>query len=508
MKQRKPSMLGAGGVNRILFVVLLLLLLWLPLPWGSNRPWAELLFGSITGLLCTCYLLSQFFMRGEQAFSPSRYFWPLLLWMAWLVWVALQLVPLDFQQLQSFSPAAAKLYADAFPASHAQTNWPISIFPNLTYHRWLLSLGYFSLYIVTLGLARDRARLHTLGNVLVISALFQAAYGGIMVLSGIEYGFFAHKTAYLGLATGTFVNRNHLAGYLELGAAVAIGLILADMRSVELGNWKKRARYFLKFLFSTRLRIRVMLAVIVIGLVLTRSRGGNLAFFGALMIAAPIYIFLKERRLFLKSLILFVSLLAVDVWIVSGWFGLDKVVARVEQTHEATEVRTYAFAAYPGLIDKYHLTGSGLGTFATVFAHNQPENSWGYYDHAHNDYAEFLIETGILGTLILLILIGISGLHALRVILKRNDRLRVGICFAFLMASAELAVHSYTDFNLQIPANAATYVVLMAMAGACSQRGRGAKKPKAVTDDTDDDDSAILMHGNTQQGSDVSEPIS
>jgi O-antigen ligase len=503
MKRDKPGMLGGGTINRLLFVVLLIFLLWLPLPWGSNRPWTEFLLGGIAGLLCTCYLLAQIFMRGAGAFVPGQYTWPLLLWVMWLVWVALQLVPLDFQHLQAFSPAAAKLYAQAFPTNHAQTLWPISVFPNLTYHRWLLSLGYFSLYIVTLGLARDRARLHTLGNVLVISALLQAAYGGIMVLSGIEYGFFEHKTAYLGLATGTFVNRNHLAGYLELGAAIAIGLILADLRAVDLGNWKKRARYFLKFLFSTRLRIRVMLAVIVIGLVLTRSRGGNLAFFGALVGTLPIYIFLKERRLFLKSLILFISLLAVDVWIVSGWFGLDKVVSRVEQTHEVTEDRTYAFAAYPGLIEKYQLTGSGMGTFATVFAHNQPDNSWGYFDHAHNDYAEFLIEAGIPGTLILLILGGITALHALRVILRRNDRLRVGICFAFLMGSAELAVHSFTDFNLQMPANAATYVVLMAMAAACPQQGRRRPSSKTVSSG---DDSAILKSGNTQQGGDVPDP--
>jgi putative inorganic carbon (HCO3(-)) transporter len=484
---RKNSLFGEGTADRMVFAGLLLLLLWLPLPWGSNRHWAEALIGILAGTLCSVYLLCQVFEKSKTAkkktFSPSAYFLPLLLWVGWLAWGVVQLLPISFDLLKTISPAAAQLYSAAFPAIASQQRWPISILPELSFQRWLLSLGYFSLYVLVLGLARDRSRLHTLANVLVFSALLQAIYGGIMVLSGIEYGFFEHKTAYLGVATGTFVNRNHLAGYLELGAAVGIGLILADLRAAQIDTWKKRLKHFLSFLFSTRLRTRVFLAVIVVGLVLTRSRGGNGAFFGALVVCGPVYIFLKERRLFLKSMMLLVSLLAVDVWIVSGWFGLDQLMTRVEQTHETTEARTYAFAAYPGLIEKYWRTGSGGGTFAAVFAQDQPVNARGYYDHAHNDYAEFMIEFGAPGTLILLVLMGVTSLHALRVVLGRNDRLRVGMCFAYLMASAELAVHSFSDFNLQIPANAATYVIIMAMASACGQERRG-RQPEIVAGST------------------------
>ncbi|MGH8461597.1 MAG: O-antigen ligase family protein [Stenotrophobium sp.] len=489
MKQRTATLLGKGTADRIIFFGLLVLLFWLPLPWGSNRPWAEALIGILAGTLCTIYLLCQLpgaLDRANSTFPVLSYTLPILLWLVWLAWGIVQMVPLDFASLQSVSPAAARLYTTLFPDMASEHAWPISIQPGLTFQRWTLALGYFSLYLLVLGLARDRSRLNTLANVLVFSALLQAIYGGVMVLSRVEYGFFEHKTAYLGVATGTFVNRNHLAGYLELGAAVGIGLILADLRSVDLGNWRKRVKHFLNFLFSTRLRTRVFLAVIVVGLVLTRSRGGNSAFFGALVVCAPAYMLLKERRLFLKSMVLFVSLLAVDVWIVSGWYGLGKLATRVEQTHEATEDRTYAFAAYPGIIEQYWRTGSGEGTFATVFAANQPAKVVGYYDHAHNDYAEFLIEAGAPGFLVLLLLVGITGLHALRVILRRNDRLRVGMCFAFLMATAELAIHSFTDFNLQIPANAATYVTLMAMAGACAQDGRRRRKVQAVVHERDE----------------------
>lgn len=456
-------------VDRILFLALLVLVAWLPLPWGSNRAAPEAIIGIVGSVLCVIYLCSQMFRAGKTAWSPRQYVWPFMLWVLWLAWIFFQTIPLSPELLTALAPTAAHYYVTTFPELAGQHAWPISLLPENTRQRLLLSLAYFSLYILVLGLARDRKRLKLLGQVIVFSVLAQAIYGGVMTLSGLEYGFFEKKTAYLGLATGTFVNRNHLAGYLELGAAMAIGLILADLKVADLSSWKKRLVALLDFLFSTRLRIRVFLAVIVVGLVLTRSRGGNLAFFTALIALGPTYLFFKERQLFLKSAVLFLSLLAVDIWIVSNWYGLEKLTNRLEQTHAETEARTYAFKAFPGLIEEYSRTGSGLGTFAAVFGKNQPDDAYGYYDHAHNDYAEFVIEAGIPGAFILALLVGLSCLHAARVILKRNDRLRVGVCFAFLMASTELAIHSMTDFNLQIPANAATYVIMMAMAGACSQ---------------------------------------
>ena len=464
----KAAAASGSWLDRSLFFLVLVLVVWLPLPWGSNRPFPEAAFGVVSGVSCLAYLFAQLFRREPADFLPQKFVLPFLLWALWLAWIYFQTIPLKFEWLATLSPTAAAYYSSAFSAQATGHEWPVSLLPEQTGHKLLLSLGYFSLYVLVLGLARDRGRLKLLGQVIVISALLQAVYGGLMTLTGLEYGFFEKKTAYLGLATGTFVNRNHLAGYLELGAAMAIGLILADLKPVDLRGWKKRALALLDFLFSTRLRIRVFLAIIVVGLVLTRSRGGNMSFFTALIVLAPIYLFFKERRLFVKSAILFISLLIVDIWIVSGWFGLEKLANRFEQTNPETEARTYAFQAYPGLISEYFRAGSGMGTFAAVFGRNQPANAYGFYDHAHNDYAEVIIEAGAPGALLLFSLVGLSGLHAVSVIRRRNDRLRVGVSFAFLMASAELAIHSLTDFNLQIPANAATYIVMMAMAGACS----------------------------------------
>ena len=47
--------------------------------------------------------------------------------------------------------------------------------------------------------------------------------------------------------------------------------------------------------------------------------------------------------------------------------------------------------------------GSGLGTFADVFRRYQSEGLTGFFDHAHNDYAEVFLELGVAGVAIVLL---------------------------------------------------------------------------------------------------------
>ena len=51
--------------------------------------------------------------------------------------------------------------------------------------------------------------------------------------------------------------------------------------------------------------------------------------------------------------------------------------------------------------------------------------------------------------------------------IARRDRLLQGMGFAVTMAIVALLIHSAVDFNLQIPANAAMFVVLLALAWVC-----------------------------------------
>jgi O-antigen ligase len=109
----------------------------------------------------------------------------------------------------------------------------------------------------------------------------------------------------------------------------------------------------------------------------------------------------------------------------------------------------------------FPLFGSGLGTFEHVFKIYQPEGLTGYYDHAHNDYLELLLEAGIFGVLIG----GFFFFIVLRGILKKEWREReIYLKAGFLSSLATMAVHSVFDFNLHIPSNAVLFCLILGMA--------------------------------------------
>lgn len=464
-------------MDRAIFWMLLVLIVWIPIPWGSHVPWAESLFVTAVFFLLTLWLLlAAIGLISMDTRRFRRLLWPLLMWLIWMGWIGCQVIEMDLTEIARYSPQAFVLHQMVVNAGLTSPN-VISIGRGTTLDALLLTSGYFGLYwLVILTCWRQPERLRWVLGALVFSGALQALYGSLMTLSGVEYGFFAKKLYYLGFSTGTFVNRNHLAGYLEITAAAGVGLILADLeRRRETTSWRQRFSGLITLLFSNKLRVRIALTIMAIGIVLSRSRMGNTAFFISLCVCGLGYILLRERQLAIKAALLFLSLLLIDLLIVNHWFGLSKVVERIEKTEISTESRARLYDELPPVAAAYAKTGSGLGTFAQAYAPFRSTAMREYMDHAHNDYLEFIIETGVPGFVILLIFVGGHAIHALHVILRRRSRLPAAVCFSALMALAAYAIHATADFNLQIPANAASLVILLALCACCSSRSKTKK---------------------------------
>lgn len=299
--------------------------------------------------------------------------------------------------------------------------------------------------------------------VIVFSGLFQAVYGSLMVMSGLELGFFIEKYAYLGNATGTFINRNHLAGYLVMSLATGIGLMISTLGGTQSESFRQKLKQFVSLFLSKKLRLRLYLVMMVIGLVLTHSRMGNTAFFAGLMLAGVIGL-VYSKHAPRSTVILLASLIIIDLFIVGTWFGFDKVAERLEKTSVQSESRDDVYRHVIEEIKDYHYVGTGLGSFYSVFPNYRGRDVPGYYSHAHNDYLEFTSETGLIGISLLGIIILWTLMKAIQSQKQRRDPLMRGLSFATIMVMLALMIHSTVDFNLQIPANAATFNIIMAMA--------------------------------------------
>lgn len=456
-------------LDRTLVALTLLILVVLPLPVGSNRTWAVGMFALLIGTVSVLWAVGQW--RG--VLKPSRALKPALPMVVLLllsqVWVAVQW----FAGLTMDSGA--------------------------TMQALILGVGYTLLFVMVVSLFYTRKRVTLLLGALVVSGTFQAFYGSLMTLAGFEGLLGPHGRD----ATGTFINRNSLAGYLELTLAAGIGLLLA-LRETRPFSWVQ----LVELLMGPKARLRLALVIMVIALVMTHSRGGNSSFFIGLMVVGAIFVLrTKENRM--RNVLILASLVLIDVLVISQYFGLDQLkdrivntrftdtvvteivnpvssadgvsgsasaaVTTVEVVQKANELRGHVFMYALPLVQDKPLTGQGAGSFEAVFPKYPGEDIRLHFDLAHNDYIQFAIEYGVLGFLPLVLFVLLALYWALKALWQQKSLYRGGIGFGAAMGIVALLSHSFVDFNLQIPANAATFVVMCAvavLAGHHAMRGR------------------------------------
>jgi len=441
--------------------VFLALLVWAPFPLGSNRAWAWTLLEA--GLFLAAALWTVGWMqRRNGSLAVVRAAWPAFVLLgAWLAYLALHWTPLPAGLVRMLSPQAAAVHALAAPYSEGA--WiTLSIDPNASFVFWLKSCAYAIAFFLTLALAHTRERARLIAIVLVLSGLVQAVYGGLLHLSGSDLELFGTRIPHGSQASGGFVNRNHLAGFLEITLALGIGLMVGSLRETGRRSWRQFWRDMAALALSPKAPLRLALVAMVIALVMTRSRMGNTAFFASLLIAGGVALALS-RHATRSTVILIASLIAIDILVIGSWFGVEKTMQRIEQTtvrdvEDREEPSAYALE----MVRDYPLFGAGPGTFYTAFTRYRGPDIRAFFDQAHNDYMQFLVETGALGAALAGSLALMALVLAVLALSRRRDPLARGFAFAVLMGVSSIAIHSTVDFNLQIPANALAFMVLLA----------------------------------------------
>ena len=458
MSSRRHDIAGMA-----LFWAFVALLAWVPIPLGSNRPWAWMVLEVWAYSVLAAWLVAWALGRVEAS-EPLRRAWPAwLLLGVWLLLQVLHVVPMPAAWIEHLSPQAAAMHALAADVGHPPVTETLSIDPHASLVSLYKSLAYAAIFFLALALLSRRSRILVLARVLVYAAVANAVYAVLMHLSGGNEDWFGTIVAHGDSASGTYANRNHFAGYLEMTLALGIGLLIAGLSDRTSDTWKKFVRHAIDWILSPKMILRLALCVLVIALTTTHSRMGNTAFFSSLLVAGAIGIALS-RHATRNTVILLASLIAIDLFIVGSWFGVEKLAQRLEQTTVGDVQQREEPSAYTlPLIRDYAVFGSGPGSFHVAFPRYRPASVVNFYDYTHNDYVQFASESGIPGFLVLGGFVVLALGAALLAQWKRRDPLMRGMSFACIMGVTSILIHSWVDFNLQIPANAALFMVLLAL---------------------------------------------
>ena len=456
------------------FRTILALIVWLPLPLASNRTWAIAILVTVVAILFfTC--LYSWRNHVQDVIQHLRQFrLPVFLFVAYLSIAALQVLPLPDFLVSLLSPEAFRVQVEA--GLQSQMHLSLDIYQS----RLMLGLttSYFIVFVLILILVRDRQRLDVLVRTFVLSGVLQALLGIVLFSMNARYQLFHVEIKHENVI-GSFVNRNHFAGYMEMTLALGIGLMIARLAesSPSHRGIKQKIVAGLRFMMSPKMRLRLLLVMMVIALVLTRSRMGNTAFFSSLLVVGSLtIIFSRKHAPATAALIL--SLVIVDVVVIGTWVGLEKVVTRINNTNveisanqseESIEQRTLPAVYAMKLIRDFPLVGTGAGSFYISFSRYRPPEVTGYFDHAHNDYVEIATDMGIVALLSLGGLVIAALYQSLQTLRKRRSSLPRGIAFGVAMSIVSIGIHSAVDFNLQIPANALSFVIVLALAWVCAK---------------------------------------
>jgi len=443
-------------LERALFYALLVLLFWLPIPLGSHRPWAWTLLEIYTFILVGGWLLVNAYSPRLHTLKP--YLPLLIIFAAVQGWIALQQTPLPIDWLQRLAPDTAQQLLNASPTA---TTGTLSLDPAQTHIGLIKGLSYCGILFLLLALVNTPQRLRTLMMVVVLAGTFQAFYGVLLALSGSE------TTWIMGyrngrIATGGFVYKNHFGNFLVMCLCLGIGLLVANLSRGKGGNLKDHLKNLLTMLLGGKAVLRIALAMMVIGLVMSHSRMANTAFFASLSIAGALGLLLIRNKN--RSLtILLASLMVIDLMIVGSWFGVDKLRDRLENTTLSQETRDEVNQYGLALIEQHPISGTGAGSFYSSFPSVKGPGIQTFYDLAHNDYLQFSIEFGLPATLLLGVAVLWSLFHAFTALRTRRDSLMQGLAFAALMAIVAELIMLTTDFHLQAPATAIYFMMMLAM---------------------------------------------
>jgi putative inorganic carbon (HCO3(-)) transporter len=388
----------------------------------------------------------------------AKYKTSILIWLAFLFICLLQILPLPASLIELISPNRLSNHlnlASPMPWYYLSTDLGQSQIS------FIKSLGYFCVFLSCLVLIDNEKHIRRLLLVLLLSGTFQAIYGVLEVLSGSGFSL-VFDFPINGPATGSFVYKNHFANFLLLCLSAGFGLMVIDIeinKSQQSRDWRIS---LISTLLSSKTLVRLCLAIMVIALVMSRSRMGNVAFFSAI-IGVSVFTLLLDRKKSKGLGILIVSMLIIDLFIVSQWFGLDKVQQRLAATSLSQEKRDEVVLDSLPIVKNHPIIGTGAGSYYSVFPGYKKSIINSFYDHAHNDYLQMLIEYGVLGFVFLGLLVLFSFIKAMTALKKNASPISKGTAFACLLAFLGMLIHIFVDFPLQAPANAVYFVIFIAL---------------------------------------------
>ena len=380
---------------------------------------------------------------------------------------------------------------------------PITLYKYASEVELLRLLIYIGVYFLIVNNIKSWQQIRQIVMTIIITGTSIAFLGHLQYLSGSGKIFWLYdiqRTDFF----GTFSNRDHFACYMAMIIPLAIGLLIIEYLCYSANPKLSIVNHRIIFYLFT-------IVILLSSLFLARSGGGAFAMMTSLFLL--IGIMLCRKRL--RKMSWFVIPILIITFGMLVWIGIQPVVEKLSTSvdigNRSLQARLEFWKDTISAIKHFPVFGSGIGVFPFIY----PQYSTITYvhgrliNHAHNDYLELMLETGLIGFGIILwalycfikdnalyhvlgITKGIDHEHsitnrmkyfnlfgiknvtnnnqsnnhksALKIsdsFKKRKDPFIIGIAIGGILGVMSICLHGIVDFNFHVPANAFLLSVLL-----------------------------------------------
>jgi O-antigen ligase len=315
-------------------------------------------------------------------------------------------------------------------------------------------LVYATLFFAVVNNLHKQETTQIIGLTLIFLGMAISLYAVYQFLTTSDYALHLLKPeGYRKRGSGTFINPNHLAGYLEMILPLALAFTLT-------GRFEMLTKVFLAY---------ATLAIFA-GVSSSISRGGWLAM--GVSLAVFFFWLLRQRDYRKRGLIVFGALILVFVaFLWKADIGPERR-ERIDVARQVEDVRFRLWKPAVAIWKDYPWFGAGPAHFDYRFRQYRPADPALQLrpDRVHNDYLNTLVDWGLIGAVLVL---GCWGAFYYQVFrgwkyvqrsqsdlgAKRSNK------SAFVAGGAigllAILIHSFWDYNMHIPANAILVATLM-----------------------------------------------
>jgi O-antigen ligase len=484
-KHGRESLTTAPWTDRVIERGIQFLLVFTPLAFGTVQDWSIAVMEIAAFLILGAWLIQYRDLprsAGSRPLMSHRPSQVLAVCGTVIAGIAvLQIVSMPRDVLMVLAPRSAEICQAFLDSGH--TSWhTISVTSHATLSGIVLFLSYAAVFFVVLQHYTTEERIRRLvRTIIVIGCSFAVLAvltrvfrnGNVLWLFPVRSGEYA---------MGPYVNRNHFAGYMEMVIPIAMAYYLYTAGKIQLPAGEhdaSRIRQAFSFLdhrkFASLSQGVSAVLLLTGGLFISLSRGGILGY----ALSMGVFAWMVRSRRFLRKRAAYMALLGGVVALTVIFAGWGLFEARFEVAGREKGARMNTWLDTLSLSRDYPIFGSGWGSFDRAFPAYQTSHPELHFEHAENEYVEVLAESGWTGLIALIGVLASFSVIVLRRWRERHNSFVVSLTVGGATAFTAIAVHSFLDFNMHVPANTLLMTVILALTCAALFKVPSQREKKA-----------------------------